>query len=65
MVFDAAEAAAALVVFFGAFVCDKALAAAVLEAELVEVLFKTFDALFAAAFPVTFLSITNNLLGFF
>jgi hypothetical protein len=43
------------VCFFGAFLCDKALPADVLDVLLVDLLLSVFEALEAAFFPVTFL----------
>ena len=54
-VFEAAVTARLPVSFFGAFVCDRALLAADLDALPVDLLVKVFDALEAAFFPVVFL----------
>ena len=53
--FDAALAALVDVCFLGAFRCDNALPAAVLDVLLVELLVSVLDAFVAAFLPVTFL----------
>lgn len=57
--FEAAVAAVAEVTFLGAFVCDNALPAAVLDFGAVLAFVRVFDALEAAFEPVTFVFVIN------